>query len=559
MRSRKRNPANRMTAGPHDPDERGYAGAQEPIAFERLLAPIVATASEALQRRAPAMPAERLSGAARGALARELLSQLATASAPLLYGEFERYRAARTPAGRELSPTRAFDEFARDSRAGGLDRLRLEYPAWARLMATLVDRWSDASAELIERLNADWRALEAGFGDGRGALGEVIEVEPGLSDRHNGGRTVHGILFSSGARVVYKPRDLGPEAAVYGLLSWLGRRGGEVDLRAPGMLLRSGYGWMERIAPAECADDREARAFYRRAGGLLAVLYLLGATDCHAGNLIAAGPHPVLVDLETVTQPDLDPEEESVLLLTGLLPLWKPGLDGILYDVGALTGTVGLERTLSIWRFCAINTDEMQMAVEYRSEPSTESRLLLDGQLLQAGRYADDVVSGFSSAYRAILLERERLAAPAGPLAAFRRLHVRYLVRPTLSYAACIYRSVAPELLRSVGGRKAELERMLADGSARMPSSDADAAPAVRRAETEALLDLDVPYFTVRADSKGLETNSGRVAGALFARTGFRVLQRRLARMSEERLEAAVGVIRAALGVASLRQLLQDS
>ena len=39
------------------------------------------------------------------------------------------------------------------------------------------------------------------------------------------------------------------------------------------------------------------KRFYERQGGYLALLYMLQATDFHHENLIAAGEHPVLLDL----------------------------------------------------------------------------------------------------------------------------------------------------------------------------------------------------------------------------------------------------------------------
>jgi len=47
----------------------------------------------------------------------------------------------------------------------------------------------------------------------------------------------------------------------------------------------------------------ELRAFYRGLGQWLAVMRLLGGSDLHAENLIAAGPVPVVVDCETLFTP----------------------------------------------------------------------------------------------------------------------------------------------------------------------------------------------------------------------------------------------------------------
>src|SRR5437899_1808556 len=68
----------------------------------------------------------------------------------------------------------------------------------------------------------------------------------------------------------------------------------------PGVLARDGYGWMEFVPHLGCGDERDVKRFFLRAGVLLAVAESLNLVDGHADNLVARGPHPVIVDLETL-------------------------------------------------------------------------------------------------------------------------------------------------------------------------------------------------------------------------------------------------------------------
>jgi lantibiotic modifying enzyme len=52
-----------------------------------------------------------------------------------------------------------------------------------------------------------------------------------------------------------------------------------------------------------CANQA-AQRFYQRAGMLLCLLHILRVTDCHHQNLVANGEHFVLVDMETLMQPE---------------------------------------------------------------------------------------------------------------------------------------------------------------------------------------------------------------------------------------------------------------
>ena len=45
------------------------------------------------------------------------------------------------------------------------------------------------------------------------------------------------------------------------------------------------------------------KRFFKRAGAWLALFHCFGGTDFHQENIIAAGEHPVPIDLETVLQP----------------------------------------------------------------------------------------------------------------------------------------------------------------------------------------------------------------------------------------------------------------
>src|SRR6185503_6664785 len=111
--------------------------------------------------------------------------------------------------------------------------------------------------------------------------------------------------FSSGDRIVYKPRNVGIEAKWNEFLHWLRVVGSPVDFRTYRVIDRGDYGWAECVQYAACKNDSEARQYFVRAGALLCVVHLLYGIDCHADNLISAGEYPVLIDVETVLSPQI--------------------------------------------------------------------------------------------------------------------------------------------------------------------------------------------------------------------------------------------------------------
>src|SRR5262249_9181522 len=179
-----------------------------------------------------------------------------------------------------------------------------ENPVLTRQLLLAVANWATASLELLRRLCADWDALQTTFHPA-GDPGLLAQVEGGVGDSHRGGRSVLIAKFSSGFQVVYKPKALAVDVHFQELLTWLNERGTHPPFRTLKVLDRGTYGWVEFVAAGGCTSADEVRRFYQRQGGYLALLYALEATDFHFENLIAAGEHPVLIDLEALFHPRL--------------------------------------------------------------------------------------------------------------------------------------------------------------------------------------------------------------------------------------------------------------
>src|SRR5262249_22139482 len=133
--------------------------------------------------------------------------------------------------------------------------------------------------------------------------GVLVNVSMDAGDRHRNGRCVLLAKFDSGFQLVYKPKSLAVDIHFQELLSWLNFLGSQPAFCTLRMLDRGAYGWSEFVASETCDSLPALRRFYQRQGAYLALLYVLEATDLHCENLIAAGEHPVLVDLEAIFHP----------------------------------------------------------------------------------------------------------------------------------------------------------------------------------------------------------------------------------------------------------------
>jgi lantibiotic modifying enzyme len=170
-------------------------------------------------------------------------------------------------------------------------------------------------------------------------IGELSEVQV-LGDRHRGGRAVLLVRFSSGFETVYKPRPISVEKHFAEFLAWINKHSDLPSLKVLHVLDQTRYGWVEYVRHKYCDTRSQIERFYRRQGAYLAILYCLAAVDLHSENVIAAGEHPVLIDLESLFHHDGAWRQSSgsvehmpgSVLDVGLLPpqtYSRRGADGI--------------------------------------------------------------------------------------------------------------------------------------------------------------------------------------------------------------------------------------
>src|SRR5690606_38948845 len=138
------------------------------------------------------------------------------------------------------------------------------------------------------------------------------------------------------------------------------------------------HGWMEWVHPADCADKDALRRFYRRQGAFLALFYSLEATDIHMSNIIAAGEHPMLIDMEALFHPReaaeawpalelaLDEQLYYSVLRPGLLPEPEKADDEQLepLDLSGLAGAGGQLTPYTVPAWQERKTDTLHLSRE---------------------------------------------------------------------------------------------------------------------------------------------------------------------------------------------------
>ncbi len=350
-----------------------------------------------------------------------------------------------------------FQDFIQQTRQkSGLLPLLEEYPVLARLIVNAVNRWLHYSLEFLSHLCADWsQILDTFFSQHE--PGMLISAESGAGDVHRGGRSVFTLTFSSGQRLMYKPKSLAIDIHFQELLTWLNARGDYPPFRTMVLLDRGTYGWSEYVQAYSCTTQDEIIHFYERQGAYLALLYALDATDFHFENLIASGDQPILIDLEALfharvgasvmSQSDIafDCVNYSVMRV-GLLPnrvfSHQPGLG---LDISGLGGRDGQKTPIPVMNWEAVETDRMHLQRQYKMLPGKNNRPKLAEKDVDPLAHRDAVASGFTRMYRLLMEYREELCA--GPLAQFAHDEIRCIMRATNFYAHLLSESFHPALL----------------------------------------------------------------------------------------------------------------
>ncbi len=253
------------------------------------------------------------------------------------------------------------------------------------------------------------------------------------------------------------------------------------------------------MQPGDCQSLAEVRAFYRRAGQLVALAYFFNATDLQYENLIAAGSDPILIDLETFFAPQVrslvpgqrdqtrDGSDRSVLD-TGLLTFWVNSQSHPDHDFSGLSGSGGHVHIGQRLRWVHLNSDEMRPECEPVISKLGQNQVFLNGTDQHPHEFTREIIAGFSELFRFVLARKQSFIEF---LSRFSDARSRLLFRPSQVYALLIKRSTVPENFVSGVRRSISLDQLY-----RPPIKGGYLSEELARiieAEISAMLNLDVP------------------------------------------------------------------
>jgi len=448
------------------------------------------------------------------------------------------------------TPRERFDSFLSGLETPAMaEELLEQYPALLPQIVNRLNQWTAFSLEFLRHISSDWHAIRETFFPCDPGL--LVSIRGGAGDTHKDGRSVMIASFSGGVRLVYKPRSLAADEHFQELLAWLNGRGAEPRFRLLKTLERGSHGWVEFIANEPCQTAEEVYRFYRRQGAYVAILYALEASDFHCENLIASGENPMLIDLEALFHPRLDPISSNradyvagrtlgySALRVGLLPqrFWaNEEHDGV--DMSGLGSAAGQLTPSPVPQWEHSDTDEMCLVRRRVEMPGSDNRPTWKGDAVNAFDYAEAIAGGFSSMYRTLLKHREELLHL---IRCFSDDEVRVILRATQTYSTLLHESFHPDVLRDQRDRDALFDRL---------NDAAEFRPALKRViptERADMLQGDVPLFTTRPCSRHLWTSGHERIDNYFGEPGLALVESRIQQLSEADLERQLWIVRASI------------
>lgn len=424
-----------------------------------------------------------------------------------------------------------------------------EYCVLVRQVLMTVDLWVHCSLNFLGRLCKDWENILQLFTPEQDP-GVLIEARGGAGDTHRGGQSVMLLKFQTGFQLVYKPRSLAIDVHFQELLSWLNQRGQHPTFHTLQLLNRGTHGWAEFVVASECSSEEEVVRFYERQGGYLALLYALKAVDFHAENIIAAGEHPVLIDLEALFHPDVKanlpsskrPASQAIgnsVLRIALLPqrFWSnEQSEGV--DMSGLGNSEGQLSPRAVAKWQGTGTDEMRIVHERIELQGNKNCPRLNGQKMQALDYIDSIITGFTTMYRLLSEQRDELLVELLPR--FAHDEIRFIARATRVYAMLLGESFHPNMLRDALKRERFFDRLW------MAVKHQPYLVRLILAERRDLFRGDIPLFTTHPDSRDLFTSEGKRIPEFFDESGLTLVKQCIQTLNEEDLSRQIWMIRAA-------------
>jgi len=425
----------------------------------------------------------------------------------------------------------------------------LTYPIAGKILVQTINNTLSFYKEIIANLSLDIDHINNICNCGTKVT--IADITLGLSEPHNGSKSVCILEFSDGNKIVYKPRSLQPEVETRVFLQKLLNSGSPLLFTIMESRDLGCHGWQSYIAPSECLTLQEVQAYFECVGASMFLLRVFGASDIHQENLIPNRAQMVILDLETAIQAPFSWDTgHPPAVSKAFKQLFETVYRAHMLPVTIRTATDGLMRVGGLyeniskfeeeWGFLKKNTDEMQFGLVSVESDSSKNLPVYNGRTQSASNFVDEIISGF----RNMKNFAKNNITLFSSFAFSNNCRFRQIPRPTESYLAILHLLKDPrfQINGLVWSSLLEFKYIFAT-----PTNSVLDDASLLFSERKSLLSFDVPYFSVGYPSRRLYSEGKAVVSKFLDTTPRKYLKRNIENISRESYLIDERIIRLAL------------
>ena len=385
---------------------------------------------------------------------------------------------------------------------------------------------------LLGRIDKDKADIEKELLEGR-KLGQILEISCDKADLHQDGQQAC-IVTCSGGRFVYKPHSLMTDCALREMTEELYR-----DITfIPKPLDKGDYGYTQFVENCPAESSEEAKKLFYRLGGLASIAAAFGTTDLHRENVLCYSGFPVMVDAETFLSIDFKENFEAKNTF-----MQVPSSDDFNYDFSKSVFISGMLPHL-------VNGENLSPLL-YDGKDSMLP--FVEGSMKTVYEFEEDFFKGFRDTYDYSCSNKDRLLYYVKKL---EKCRFRILLKNTDDYARILQRFYAPKLVASREAADEWLDKLLhpkRENFCDISEEIFDVVLSVARAEGDAYLRGDVPFFQFEGAGRGLYADGKCIAEGFANKSACDRARERIYRMNPDERNFEESLLRQSLRCAHIK------